>query len=156
MAESLAIKNYNWDKRDGYKVPEDTNLYASYIFKPNDESVSILEKIRLHGTNYIGDYLDGGSSAHLNLSEHLSKEQYRKLLNVAAENGCQYFTFNIPNTECGDCGFIAKYPFDKCPKCGSTHVYLWDRIIGYLTKIANWSDGRQKEQKTRVYVNDVD
>lgn len=155
-AESLAIKNYNWDKQDGYWIPEDTNLYASYIFKPNDESVSILEKIRLHGKNYIGDYLDGGSSAHLNLSEHLSKEQYRKLLNVAAENGCQYFTFNIPNTECGDCGFIAKYPFDKCPKCGSTHVYLWDRIIGYLTKIANWSDGRQKEQKTRVYAKDID
>lgn len=154
-AESLAIKNYNWDKQDNYWVPEDTNLYASYIFKPNDESVSILEKIRLHGSNYIGDYLDGGSAAHLNLSEHLSKEQYRKLLNVAAENGCQYFTFNIPNTECGDCGFIAKYPFDKCPKCGSTKVYLWDRIIGYLTKIANWSDGRQKEQKTRVYAKDI-
>lgn len=58
-AESLAAKNYNWDKEDGYWVPTDTNLYASYIFKPNDD-ISILEKIRLHGKNYIGDYLDGG------------------------------------------------------------------------------------------------
>lgn len=105
----------------------------------------------LHGKNYIGDYLDGGSAAHINLSEHLSKEQYKKLLIFAAEQGCQYFTFNIPNCECGDCGFIAKQPFDKCPKCNSSNTYLWDRIIGYLTKIKNWSDGRQIEQKTRIY-----
>ena len=150
-AESLAVKNYNWDKEDGYWVPEDTNLYASYIFKPNDPDVSILQKIILHGKDYIGDYLDGGSAAHINLAEHLSKEQYKIILEFAAEQGCQYFTFNIPNCECENCGFIAKFPFDKCPLCGSTNVSLWDRIIGYLTKIENWSEGRQIEQKNRVY-----
>ena len=150
-AESLAIKNYNWDKEDGLWVPEDTNLYASYIFKPN-ENLSVLEKLRLHGRNYIGEYLDGGAAAHINLSEHLSKEQYWKILNYAAEVGCQYFTFNIPNCECEKCGFIAKQPFTKCPKCGETeHISLWDRVIGYLTKISNWSEGRQIEQKTRKY-----
>jgi len=149
-AESLAVKNYNWDKEDGYWVPKDTNLYASYIYKPN-EDLSIFEKIRLMGRNYVGEYLDGGSAAHLNLDSHLSKEQYEKILKYAAENGCSYLTFNIPNCQCEDCGFIAKQPFDKCPHCGSTNVSLWDRIIGYLTKIKNWSDGRQIEQKTRVY-----
>ena len=154
-AESLAIKNYNWDKADGYWVPEDTNLYASYIFKPNDKKTSVLEKFILHGRDYIGDYLDGGSAAHINLSEHLSKKQYMRLLEFAAKNGCQYFTFNIPNCECDNCGFIAKQPFEVCPKCGSTHVSLWDRIIGYLTKISNWSEGRQIEQKTRVYDTNI-
>lgn len=151
-AESLAAKNYNWDKEDGYEIPTDTNLYASYIYKPN-EDLSILEKIRLHGRDYIGDYLDGGSAAHLNLDHHLDKEQYTKILHYAAENGCQYFTFNIPNCECDDCGFIAKQPFTTCPKCGSTHVSLWDRIIGYLTKVKNWAEPRRIEQKTRVYEN---
>lgn len=151
-AESLAAKNYNWDKEDGYWVLEDTNLYASYIYKPN-EDLSILEKIRLHGKDYIGDYLDGGSAAHLNLDHHLDKEQYTKILHYAAENGCQYFTFNIPNCKCEDCGFIAKQPFTTCPKCGSTHVSLWDRIIGYLTKVKNWAEPRRIEQKTRVYEN---
>ena len=154
-AESLAVKNYNWDKADGYIVPDDTNLYASYIFKPN-ENLSVLEKLRLHGKNYIGDFLDGGSAAHINLSEHLSVEQYRKLIQYAAEVGCQYFTWNIPNCECGDCGFIAKQPFDVCPKCGSKNTYLWDRVIGYLTKVKNWSEGRQIEQKTRVYSHVAD
>ena len=59
-AESLAIKNYNWDKKDNYKVPSDTNLYASYIFKPNDDNISVLDKFKLHGKDYIGDFLDGG------------------------------------------------------------------------------------------------
>ena len=156
-AESLAIKNYNWDKEDGYWVPEDTNLYASYIYKPNNPAISPLEKMILHGKNYIGDYLDGGSAAHINLSEHLSLKQNKQLLKFAAESGCQYFTYNIPNCECESCGFIAKQPFDKCPKCGETeHIALYDRVIGYLTKIRNWSEGRQIEQKTRVYSKEVD
>lgn len=150
-AESLAVKNYNWDKADDYWVPDDTNLYASYIFKPNDPDVSILDKIVMHGRNYIGDYLDGGAAAHLNLSDHLSAAQYEKLLKFAADKGCQYLTFNVPNSECDDCGSITKVPIDKCPKCGSTHISYYDRIIGYLTKIKNWSSGRQIEQKTRFY-----
>lgn len=155
--ESAAIKLYNRDKKDGYWVPSDTNLYASYIFKPNDKEISVLDKIYLHGREYCGDNLDGGSAAHINLSEHLSKEQYKKLLKYAAEVGCKYFTFNIPNCECENCGFIAKQPFKKCPKCGETEkIALWDRVIGYLVKIKNWSEGRQIEQKTRVYSKEVE
>ena len=151
--ESAAIKLYNRDKKDKYWVPDDTNLYASYIFKPNDKEISILDKIYLHGRTFCGDNLDGGSAAHLNLDAHLSVEQYRKLLKYAADVGCKYFTFNVPNCECKDCGFIAKQPFDRCPKCNSTNISLWDRVIGYLTEIKNWSKGRQIEQKTRVYSN---
>lgn len=150
-AESLAIKNYNWDKEDNYKVPSDTNLYASYIFKPNDANISVLDKFKLHGKDYIGDFLDGGAACHVNLENHLSEKQYYKLLNYSAEVGCQYFTFNVPNSECDDCGYITKIPIDKCPKCGSEHINLWERPIGYLSKIKNWSEGRQIEQKTRVY-----
>lgn len=152
-AESLAIKNYNWDKSDEYWVPEDTNLYASYIFKPNDPDISILEKIRLHGRNYIGEYLDGGAAAHLNLEEHLSIQQYKYILKYAAEQGCNYLTFNVPNSCCENCGFITKHPIEKCPRCGSKNITYYDRVIGYLTKIRNWSEGRQIEQRSRVYEN---
>lgn len=150
-AESASIKLYNRDAKDGYWVPEDTNLYASYIFKPNDTEISILDRIKLHGSNFASDKLDGGSAAHLNLEEHLSVEQYRKVLNFAAKEECKYLTFNVPNSECDECGFITKHPIEKCPKCGSTKITYYDRVIGYLTAIKNWSEGRQKEQKTRVY-----
>lgn len=151
--ESAAIKLYNRDKKDGYWVPQDTNLYASYIFKPNDADITVLDKIHLHGKEVCGDNLDGGSAAHINLDSHLDKEQYLKIIKYAAEEGCKYFTFNVPNSECDDCGFITKHPITECPKCGSKKISYYDRVIGYLTKISNWSKGRQIEQKTRVYTN---
>ena len=154
--ESAAIKLYNRDKKNGYWVPEDTNLYASYIFKPNDVEIPVLNKIHLHGKEVCGDNLDGGSAAHLNLDSHLDKEQYLKIIKYAAEEGCKYFTFNVPNSECDDCGYITKHPITECPKCGSKHISYYDRVIGYLTKISNWSKGRQIEQKTRVYTKKED
>ena len=155
-AESASVKLYNRDKADGYWVPTDTNLYASYIFKPNDTHISILDKIILHSSEFAADELDGGSACHLNLSEHLSQKQYEYLLKFMAKVGCKYATFNIPNCECDKCHFIAKQPFSKCPKCGSTHVSLWDRIIGYLTKISNWSAARQLEGSTRSRKNELE
>ncbi len=148
--ESAAIKLYDRDKKDGYWVPEDTNLYASYIFKPNDPTLTIYDKLKMHGNGYIGDFLDGGAACHINLESHLDKRQYEVALKYAAQVGCKYFTFNVPNCECDECHYIAKQPFAKCPKCGSEKVSLWDRIIGYLTKVKNWSVGRQKEYKTRI------
>lgn len=150
-AESLAVKNYNWDRADGYWTPEDTNLYASYIFKPNDPTVDIYEKIKLHGKNYIGDYLDGGAAAHINLEEHLTADQYMNILYYAAQEGCNYFTFNVPMTECTECGHIINSPVHKCPKCGSEKIKYWTRIIGYLTAVPSWSAGRREEFKSRIF-----
>lgn len=157
-AESAAIKLYNRDKKDGYWIPTDTNLYASYIFKPNDPNISILEKIKLHSEEFATNELDGGQSAHLNLNEHLSKEQYKKILHYAAKVGCRYLTFNVPNSECDECGFITKVPISECPHCHSKKITLWDRVIGYLTAIKHWSKGRQFEQKLRIYssVNNIE
>ena len=110
----------------------------------------------MHGNRYIGDFLDGGSAAHLNMDSHLSESQYRAVLEYAAREGCQYFTFNIPNSECPECGFITKVPIEKCPKCGCDHMWHYDRIIGYLTRIDKWAEPRQIEQKTRVYEHVTD
>lgn len=149
-AESLAVKNYNWDKADGYWVPDDTNLYASYIFKPNDDD-SVLDKLYMMGRNFATDQLDGGAAAHINLSEHLSSKQYQMLLEYAANVGCSYWTVNVPNAQC-ECGFITKHPIAKCPKCGSEKITYYDRVIGYLTKVPNWSEARRIEQKIRKYL----
>lgn len=149
-AESLAIKNYNWDKEDGYWVPEDTNLYASYVFKPNSND-SVLDRLYMMSNHFAMDKMSGGAAAHINLDSHLSKAQYMTLLHYCGDIGCSYWTINVPNSECQDCGFIAKQPFTKCPKCGSEHIDYYDRVIGYLTKIKDWSEGRRIEQKTRIY-----
>lgn len=107
-AEGLGGKNYKWDKEDGYVVPEDENLYNSYFYNAHDDT-SILDKFILHG-HQTYQYTDGGSAAHINLEDHLSKEQYLKLIDFAITNGTNYFTFNIPNSKCEDCGKIIKAP----------------------------------------------
>lgn len=148
--ENLAVKLYQWDKEDGYFVPEDQNLYNCYFYNPWDNNTSILDKLKLHGRE-ISKFTDGGQAAHLNLDTHLSKEQYLKLLDIARENSSNYFTFNIPMSECADCGHIVNAPVEECPKCHSKHVKYWTRIIGYLTCVDNWSNERQVEQKKRIY-----
>lgn len=150
-AENLAAKNYNWDKKDGYWVSPKRNLYSSYFYNPEDNSLSVIDKMKLHGTDYV-KYLDGGSALHANLKEHLSKEQYRQLLKVAAENGCNYFTYNILNSCCEDCGHIDKRTIKKCPVCGSENITWLTRVIGYLKKINSFSEARQIEADKRYYM----
>lgn len=147
-AENLGVKNAKWDKKDGYVVPRD--CYNSYFYLVEDDETNVIDKFRMHGSDYTAN-LDGGSALHCNLEEHLTKNQYRFIMNLAVKTGCNYFTFNIPNTVCNDCGYISKHKLDKCPNCGSENIDYATRIIGYLTLISKWSEERKQESKRRYY-----
>ena len=147
-AENVGVKHAKWDREDGYLVTRD--CYNSYFYRVEDSSLSVIDKIKLHGAPYI-EHLTGGSALHLNLEEHLSQEQYRQLLRVAAQEGCNYFTFNIPNTVCNDCGHIDKRYLKECPICHSHNVDYLTRIIGYLKRVSNFSQPRQEEASRRYY-----
>ena len=149
-AEGLSSKNYGWDKSEGYWVPSDRNLYNSYFYIASDEGTSVLEKFRLHGREFTG-LLDGGVGLHCNLEEHLSYDQYIKLIDFAIANGTSYFTFNIPNSECDDCHYISKVPIKECPICHSHKITWWTRVIGFLRPIKFFDKERYKEALTRVY-----
>lgn len=147
-AENVGVKHAKWDLEDGYFVPR--SCYNSYFYVVEDDSLNIIDKFRLHGAPYI-EHLTGGSALHMNLEEHLSQAQYRKLLKVAAEEGCNYFTFNIPNTICNECGYIDKRYLRECPHCHSRNVDYMTRIIGYLKRVSNFSEARQHEAAQRYY-----
>lgn len=149
-AENVGVKHAKWDKEDGYQTFRD--CYNSYFYIVEDESLNIFDKIRLHGKKYI-EHLTGGSALHLNLQEHLSQAQYKQILKVAAKQGCNYLTFNIPNTICNDCGHIDKRYLKECPKCHSHNVDYLTRIIGYMKRVSNFSAARQKEAAKRFYIN---
>lgn len=153
-AESLGVKNHNWDKEDGYVVNPDRNLYNSYFYLAHDET-SVLDKFRLHGKNFTSA-LDGGVGCHINLEEHLSVSQYIKLIEFAVQEGTSYFTFNIPNSKCEGCGYITKHPITECPKCHSTKITWYTRIIGYLRAIKNFGKERQIEAEKRTYSKNVE
>ena len=127
--ENLAVKLYEQDNKDGYYVPEDQNLYSSYFFKQWDNNISILDKLKLHNRD-INTYCGGGQACHLHLDEHLSKEQYLKLIDISVHEGCNYITVNIPISECLECGHIVNAPIHECPKCHSKKIDWWVRIIG--------------------------
>ena len=147
-AENVGVKHAKWDREDGYFVPRD--CYNSYFYVVEDDSLNIVDKFKLHGAPYI-EHLTGGSALHMNLEEHLSQPQYRQLLRIAAKEGCNYFTFNIPNTICNDCGHIDKRYLKECPVCHSKNIDYMTRIIGYLKRVSNFSQARQEEAKRRYY-----
>lgn len=147
-AENVGVKHAKWDREDGYFVPRD--CYNSYFYAVEDDSLSVIDKFKLHGAPYI-EHLTGGSALHMNLEEHLSKDQYLQLFKVAAKEGCNYFTFNIPNTVCNDCGHIDKRYLKECPVCKSKNVDYLTRIIGYLKRVSNFSQARQAEAERRYY-----
>lgn len=151
-AENLGVKNYNWDKSDGYIVPISRNCYNSYLYKVEDSEIDPIDKFFLHGKDNL-QYLDGGSALHLNLEEYPTKETYKKLYTVAAKTGCNYWTWNVAITCCEekDCGYIDKRTLDHCSKCGSKNVSHATRVIGYLRKISNYSPERQIEADRRFY-----
>ena len=149
-AENVGVKHAKWDREDGYFVPRD--CYNSYFYVVEDDSLSVIDKFKLHGAPYI-EHLTGGSALHMNLEEHLSKEQYLHLLKVAAKEGCNYFTFNIPNTVCNECGHIDKRYLKECPHCHSKNVDYMTRIIGYLKRVSNFSQARQEEAARRFYAH---
>ena len=151
--ENLSGKNYKWDKKDGFFVSGKHNMYSSYFYNPEDTSLSMIDKFKLHGEEFV-KYLDGGSALHMNINEHLSKEQYRQLLNVAAHYGTNYFTFNCRNTVCNDCGYISKDTLRVCPKCGSENLDYLTRVIGYLKRVSSFSEMRQEEAEHRFYIED--
>lgn len=150
--ENCSAKLYNWDKKDGYLVPAGRNLYNSYFYIVEDQTVDPVKKFYYQGRGF-ADQCDGGVALHCGLDSHLSKTQYRKLMDVAVDAGCNYFTFNIPNTVCKECSHISKNYLDHCECCGSTKLDYATRVIGYLRLISNFSESRQIEAAKRYYAH---
>lgn len=147
-AENLGVKNAKWDREDGYIVPRD--CYNSYFYVVEDEHTNTLDKFQLHGRELL-DYLDGGSALHLNLEEKLDQPGYIKLLNIAAQTGCNYFCVNVKITICNSCEAIDKRTLCACPACGSMDIDYGTRVIGYLKRVSAFSSGRRQEHSLRHY-----
>jgi len=150
-AENLGIKNANWDRREGLMVPRD--CYNSYFYVVEDDSVTPVDKIQMHGQEMM-QYLDGGSALHLNLEERLTEQAYYKLLCVAAKAGCNYWCVNVKITICNKCNHIDKRALHRCSRCNSEDVDHATRVIGYLKRISSFSSGRQVEAARRFYHSD--
>lgn len=150
--ENLGVKLYNKDKKDGYKVTEGRYRYSCYFFNPWNTNTNIFDKLALHGGK-IAKSISGGQACHINLDSHLTAEQYLQIMKYSAEKGCNYFTFNIPISECKDCHHVVNGPIKECPICKSNNIKYYTRIIGYLVPVDNWSNAMQSEFEQRIYTD---
>lgn len=148
MAEGLGPKNAQWDKKDGLIVTRD--CYNSYFFPVENDELTILDKMALHGKE-VTKYLDGGSACHINISQLLSKEQALQLIEAAGRLGVNYWTYNCLVTICNECGYINVNTEDHCTQCGCTDVDYGTRVIGYLKRISSYSKDRMIEASKRFY-----
>ena len=78
MKSRLCIDFTSFEKNAEYRLVEDSNINP-------------VSKFYYQGTGF-ADICSGGVALHNNLAEHLTKEQYRKLMDVAVKAGCNYFT----------------------------------------------------------------
>ena len=147
-AENLGVKNAKWDKRQNYVSNRD--CYNSYFYLVEDTSLTILDKILMYGKD-ITNSLDGGSALHLNLEQIPSFDNVSLLFDLCRKSGVPYWTTNVLCTICNECGHIDPETTKGCKKCGSKNVDYGTRIIGYLKRINNFSNERQKEASKRFY-----
>lgn len=146
--ENLGLKNSKWDKDDGLMVTRD--IYNSYFYAVEDQDISILDKLAIHGAETT-KYLDGGAAVHLNLTNHPDIKQCKALIDIAIQYGVPFWTTNVLETSCNNCGKTTPATFSACPVCGSNDVDYLTRIIGYTKKIKNFSAGRRAEAGRRFY-----
>jgi len=52
-----------------------------------------------------------------------------------------------------DCGHIDKRNMKECPSCKSKNLDYLTRIIGYMKRVSNFSQPRQKEAAQRHYAS---
>ena len=146
-AENVGVKHAKWDREDGYVVPRD--CYNSYFYVVEDESLNVIER-RQAPRPPLYRPPHGRFGVAQQTRRPPSKEQYRHL-RVAAAEGCNYFTFNIPNTVCNECGHIDKRYLKECPECHGDNLDYLTRVIGYMKRVSNFSAARQKEAAHRYY-----
>jgi len=70
-----------------------------------------------------------------------------------------YLAFTPVQNHCNSCGYVwVGDPYKTtdaagrpcCPRCGSTDVETWSRIVGYYRPIRNWLPGRRAEFLARL------
>ena len=92
----------------------------------------------------------GGNILHIWSGEVWSDPQSIWSLNKKIlETGAIFWAYSKVFTHCPECGYTINDNLEVCPICGSTHLYLYDRITGYYLGIETFNNGKKQEFKDR-------
>lgn len=92
----------------------------------------------------------GGNILHIWLGEVWSNAEALWSLNKKIlETGTVFWAYSKVFTFCPECGYTINDNLEVCPICGSTHLFVYDRITGYYLCIETFNDGKRQEFKDR-------
>lgn len=138
--ESTVIKFAEKDAILGYN-----NKYELYSnqFIPLTEDIEIIDRIRIDGS--LVSKLSGGGITHLNIDEPLrNKEQMNKIISLSIKYGMEHFAINYGFGKCENGHMTICGNKTICSKCGSKIKEHYTRVVGYLTKVDNWTKKRRE------------
>ncbi len=92
----------------------------------------------------------GGNILHIWLGEVWSNAEAIWSLNKKIlETGTIFWAYSKVFTFCPECGYTINDNLEVCPICGSTHLFIYDRITGYYLCIETFNNGKLQEFKER-------
>jgi ribonucleoside-triphosphate reductase len=150
-AENVAVKLAKKDRLLGFN--DSYSLYSNQ-FIPLTERVNMLDRIELQGK--FDSHFSGGALAHLNVDQKIKDEKLMAdLIETCANRGVVYFAINYVLQECEN-GHMSVGNVDICPICGGEIVGKFTRVVGFLTKIANWiKERRELDFPNRQFYGDI-
>lgn len=115
---------------------------------PVSEETNIVDHIK-NAAKYHPKTL-GGNILHIWLGEVWSDGEALWSLNKKIiETGVIFWAYSKVFTYCPECGYTINDNLEVCPICGSTHLYVFDRITGYYLCVDTFNDGKYQEFKDR-------
>ena len=92
----------------------------------------------------------GGNILHLWLGEVWSDPvAIWKLNKKIIETGTLFWAYSKVFTFCNECGETINDKIEKCQKCGSTDLTIYDRITGYYLPTNGYNNGKKQEFEDR-------
>lgn len=140
--ENTCVKLAVKDKVLGYN-----NEYKMYSnqFIPLSKRCNVLDRVRLSGI--YDSQCSGGSIMHVTVDSKVSKDTMKNFIVSTLGAGVKYFAFNYEVNQCEECEHIFIGKHNNCPECGSEKLEKYTRVVGFLTKISQWSKTRQEENR---------
>jgi anaerobic ribonucleoside-triphosphate reductase len=143
-ASVLMQKDMFFYPDEKYELP----LYGNQ-WSPLGIKTTLNEKIRLSAI--LDQACNGGSIAHFNIDAPFNNfDTAWRLLNHIADEGVQYFAFNLRISACkNNHGFYG----ETCPVCGEAVFTTYQRIVGFLVPEKTYSKERKAEFKMRDWMD---
>jgi len=92
----------------------------------------------------------GGVIKHIFVHRPLEYEKVADLITGILERyDVVYLSYTPTQSICLNCGYRTTAQIWECPKCGSTEIEQWTRIVGYYRPVRQFNPGRRAEYKAR-------